>query len=282
MGNSKEKILEILKKTYCRLQPSKISGVGVFAIKPIKRSINPFPRLRKEKWYLIHLSMLKGLDKEVMQMIDDFYVIEKDGKVWVSDAVLNGMDISYFVNNSNKPNLKRISSGEFITIRKIKKGEEMTVSYETYDYKWKKSVGRYPSRVVEDISHKGKELVATEDLPRGIIVEKFEGPVIKYAKVPKDMIRYAIFVGDKKEDDMWVVSKTNAIYANHSCNPNCRVDDSLNIVTLKPVKKGEELTYSYNSLCEGEKISDFVWDKRWNFVCKCGSKKCQKKIDRYV
>ena len=48
------------------------------------------------------------------------------------------------------------------------------------------------------------------------------------------------------------------------------------------VKKDEELTFTYNVLDEEEKGTNFYWDKRWNFECKCGSKKCQKNIDKYV
>ena len=141
---------------------------------------------------------------------------------------------------------------------------------------------KYPSKVVENLFGKGKALVATKNLLIGVIVEKFEGPIIKYADVRKDMICHAIYVGDKKGDDKWVDSKTSAIRANHSCNPNCMVDDDLNLITIKRIKKGEELKYSYNLLNDGEKASDFFWDDRWNFECKCSSKNCQKKIDRYV
>jgi hypothetical protein len=129
-------IISNIKKTYCRLRPSKISGVGVFAVCDIPKSVNPFPVVQKEKWYKISSDKLKGLDKEVYTMVDDFYVIEKDGSIWISDACLNGMNLSFFVNHSKKPNLKRIPSGDFVTIRKIKKGEELTVSYGTYDHKY--------------------------------------------------------------------------------------------------------------------------------------------------
>lgn len=141
---------------------------------------------------------------------------------------------------------------------------------------------KYSSKVMESSNGKGKTLVATRDLPVGVIVERFEGPIVRYADVPKDMVCHAIYVGENICDDRWVVSQTNAIRANHSCNPNCMIDDDLNIITIKPIKKGEELVYSYNLLCEDEEKSDFVWDERWNFECKCNSINCQKKIDRYV
>ena len=57
--------------------------------------------------------------------------------VEISDGCLNGMDISYFLNDSKKPNVKTIDDGEnFVTLRKIKKGEELSVAYKTYDEKY--------------------------------------------------------------------------------------------------------------------------------------------------
>ena len=86
----------------------------------------------------LKLSELKNLDKEVLRMIDDFNVIEEDETVFIPVCALNGMDISSFLNNSNSPNLITNEGGStFITARRIKKGEELTTSYETFDYKYR-------------------------------------------------------------------------------------------------------------------------------------------------
>jgi len=133
----KNKILKNIKDTYCRLQPSKIEGVGVFAIRNIPKGINPFTAIKKEKWIKFDTKEFKNLDKAIYKMIDDFFVIHKNGVVFLPVCGLNGINLSFFLNNSNKPNLKTIDDGEnFITIRKIKKGEELTVSYATYDEKY--------------------------------------------------------------------------------------------------------------------------------------------------
>ena len=76
-------------------------------------------------------------------MIDDFFVIEEDKSVYVPENGLNGMDISFFLNNSKNPNLKIVGDGKktavsFVSAKKIKKGEELTVSYATFDEKYKK------------------------------------------------------------------------------------------------------------------------------------------------
>ena len=131
--SQKEKILEILKKTYCRLQPSQIQGVGVFAIRNIPKGINPFPDSRPFSWSEFYLSELKTLDPEIIKMIEAFFVVEKDKNVLIPEFGLNGMDISFFVNHSENPNLSTIDEGfTFVAIRNIKKGEELSVSYKTY------------------------------------------------------------------------------------------------------------------------------------------------------
>jgi SET domain-containing protein len=137
MTKIQNKILEKLKNTYCRLQPSKIEGVGVFAIRDIPKGKNPFLGTKKQAWHKFHISEFKKLGKEILSLIDSFFVIHKNGVVYISDSCLNGMDISYFLNDSKKPNIKTIDDGvNFVTLRKIKKGEELTVAYATYDEKY--------------------------------------------------------------------------------------------------------------------------------------------------
>lgn len=137
ISKTKQKILENLKNTYCRLKRSKIEGIGVIAIRDIPKGFNPFFGVRKQKWCKIDVSEFKNLDKEILSFIDSFFVIKKNGIVEISDSCLNGMDISYFLNDSANPNVKTTDDGEnFITIRKIKKGEELTVAYKTYDEKY--------------------------------------------------------------------------------------------------------------------------------------------------
>jgi len=54
------------------------------------------------------------------------------------------------------------------------------------------------------------------------------------------------------------------MYINHSCAPSCRID-GMNVVTIKNIRVGEEITFDYAS--EGELASPFT--------CNC----CGKYID---
>ena len=143
MKKIKEKILESLKNTYCRIKPSKIEGVGIFAIRNIPKNTNPFYGCINQKWHKVDFNDYKKMDKEILKMIDDFFVIEQDKTVYVPEKGLNGMDISFFLNDSKKPNLKIVGDGKtdalfFVASRKILKGEELTVSYATFDEKYNK------------------------------------------------------------------------------------------------------------------------------------------------
>lgn len=132
MVSEKKRLLEKIANTYCRIRHSDISGVGVFAIRGIPKNTNIFFGVKNECWMNFKLADFKGMHKEVIKMIDDFFVTSEKGIIEVPSCGLNGINISFFLNHSLKPNVKTIDCGEnFITIRKIKKGEELTVDYDT-------------------------------------------------------------------------------------------------------------------------------------------------------
>ena len=78
-----------------------------------------------------------------------------------------------------------------------------------------------------------------------------------------------IFELNKSYDIDGTPEYNKARYINHSCNPNCEVDIIKNeiwISSIKPIKKGEELSYDYGYEFDKEDFRDHQ--------CKCGSSKC--------
>ncbi len=78
-----------------------------------------------------------------------------------------------------------------------------------------------------------------------------------------------IFELNKKYDIDGSFSYNKARYINHSCNPNCEVEiikGHIWIVSIKNIKKGDELTYDYG----------YEFDKNdyMSHICICGSKNC--------
>jgi len=126
----------------------------------------------------------------------------------------------------------------------------------------------------------GVGLFAITDLPKGIIVETFRGEIKQYDQIPTELKRYALDMSVNDNEDKWMLVTSDAGLANHSCNPNCKIDADKNIVTIKEVKQGEELTYSYNRIGKG--FEKYEWKQEWSFECKCGSNNCQKVINKYI
>lgn len=77
-----------------------------------------------------------------------------------------------------------------------------------------------------------------------------------------------------------LVPTSDARYMNHSCEPNCKINDDLTVETVREVHAGEELTFCYNITRDGEDPGS--WDPRWTFTCRCGSPRCQGVVDKYV
>lgn len=121
---------------YCRIKQSKIHGVGVFAIREIPKHTNPFLNCNKCKYVPFTEKELQKVPNEVRKMIDDFFG-KYDSELYIPDIGLNAIDISFFLNQSKKPNLEAVENKEgfadsFITLRNVKKGEELTVNYSSF------------------------------------------------------------------------------------------------------------------------------------------------------
>lgn len=133
------------------------------------------------------------------------------------------------------------------------------------------STRNFPSTVEQ--TNLGKGLQATRDLDAGVIVEQFVGPAMRFAEIPEEEVPFVMWAGP----DRWLIPQGNSRYINHACDPNCGLTTKREVITRRPVKKGESLCISYNvSTEEGE------WHPSWTFQCYCGVYYCQGLIDRYV
>lgn len=105
-----------------RLKPSRIEGIGVFANRNLPKGIL-IPDDKKER----KISIKKAeKDKKLYEMCERFCV--EDGKNYICPRNFYEMSILWFLNHSKNPNLKRTKKG-FVSIKKIKEGEELTINY---------------------------------------------------------------------------------------------------------------------------------------------------------
>ena len=135
----KNKIINNLRNDiYCRIKRSKKQGVGVIAIKDIPKGTNPFKTLNqcKKKYIDIHKKDTKDIPKEVIKMLDDFVGSDDDEIYTIPIEGLNSINISYFMNHSNRPNIEIVNKKNdivsFKSNKKIKKGAELTINYDKF------------------------------------------------------------------------------------------------------------------------------------------------------
>jgi hypothetical protein len=120
-----------LRRIKTRIGRSPISGVGVFAIQPISKNVNPFP-VRRLKLRKLSVDDLPRLPTAIQRLVHDYFAEDTGGYMIPADfgAVV---DLESLVNHSDTPNLRYVStSGTFRTATLISVGEELTIDYRTY------------------------------------------------------------------------------------------------------------------------------------------------------
>lgn len=114
---------------FTRLMPSKIHGVGVFAIKNIKKGTSIFGADDGGVTW-IDERKLKALKGESKKLYEDFAVY-KEGRCGCP-TTFNQLTPSWYLNESKTPNLSCERDYKFYAARNIRSGEELTVDYSKY------------------------------------------------------------------------------------------------------------------------------------------------------
>lgn len=116
----------------------------------------------------------------------------------------------------------------------------------------------------------GWGVYAHKTIRKGEVIAKFDGTFYDndFAKWTDDLRNHAI----QCDKTMWRDSKGLARYINHSCEPNCGIKRRYEIVAMRTIRPGEQVTWDY------EMTENSPW---WKMRCRCGSKICRKKIGAY-
>jgi hypothetical protein len=112
-----------------RLARSPIHGVGVFAIRAIRRGTRLFfGDLDDMAW--VEKTQLGRLPKRIRQLYEDFAVL-KDNRYGCPSS-FNRLTPSWYLNNSKSPNVRCNENYDFIALKNIRPGEELTADYSSY------------------------------------------------------------------------------------------------------------------------------------------------------
>ncbi len=130
MSGLKKVLLDhLVQDVFCRLGVSPLHGVGVFAIRPIAKGLNPLRSRVKHREIKFTQDEIKVLPPGVRKQIEMFCYYDEDG-VMISTMGMNTMDFAIYVNHSKQPNLRMYKDGSFEALRPIRIGEELTMDYD--------------------------------------------------------------------------------------------------------------------------------------------------------
>jgi CRISPR/Cas system CMR-associated protein Cmr5 small subunit len=126
---------EILKKklaikrldhVYCRIQPSIINGVGLFAIRDIEIGIDPFNNsYMGHDNFLINKNEIKNQPDEIKKLLEDYWPSNNNSEI-IMPYYPNQIILTNYLNYTDKePNIIFNDNGKWETIKFIKKGEEL-------------------------------------------------------------------------------------------------------------------------------------------------------------
>lgn len=119
-----EQIQELKAQVKCRLAPSPIHGVGVFAIRDIEKGETLHCALEEPKWYTVTYANLRKLPAEIRQLVLDRWSHVVNGEPFLSpnhDAIM-----VTFMNHSTEPNYEPLTDS---ATRDIPKGTEILEDY---------------------------------------------------------------------------------------------------------------------------------------------------------
>lgn len=126
--------------------------------------------------------------------------------------------------------------------------------------------GEIPYLII-DQAEQGKGVKARQNLPASQVLVNIGGPTMTYwetlAMGGKES--YCLQVAINK----YIKPNFPFFLFNHSCDPNCGITESFQLMTLRNIKAGEELCWDY---------STSMLARGWTLNCKCGAPCCRKKI----
>lgn len=130
----------------------------------------------------------------------------------------------------------------------------------------------------------GNGVFARKKIKKGEIICFLNGElctldeVIKRINAGKEEPSDPLEIEDEEYLDLDEISRT----FNHSCNPNAFIQKRNELIALRDIKIGEEITYDYSTtMNDNEEKINKAGRTLWTCKCHCGSRNCRGIIDQF-
>jgi SET domain-containing protein len=128
----KEQLLkELGNNIYVMIKPSPVDGIGVFAIRDIPKGCRDMFSLAtdEEEYLTLTKKEVEQLPQHSRILIETYCLFDEDN-YFVPAEGFKKMDLVYYLNHSETPNVRSINDGDFFeALRDIKTGEELLINY---------------------------------------------------------------------------------------------------------------------------------------------------------
>ena len=125
-------MIESPPRVLIEIRPSRVDqgGVGVFAVADIVKGEKVADGIREEDYAdLVPWEGFEGYDADVRRKVRDFCIGTPEGFIPPEGLDFNKLSIEWYLNHSCEGNCGFNDEGDFIAIREIKRGEELTYDY---------------------------------------------------------------------------------------------------------------------------------------------------------
>ena len=123
---------------------------------------------------------------------------------------------------------------------------------------------------IKNTPNLGKGVFVKEKISKDELVADWsEGKIYRAEKcsdLPKEIADHAIQFSDNEWIDV-----NDSRFINHSCEPNCGFKGKFQLVAMRDIIPGEQVTFDY----------DMSEDSDWKMECKCSSSSCRKIIGSF-
>jgi SET domain-containing protein len=116
---------------------------------------------------------------------------------------------------------------------------------------------------------------ADSDISKGSLVRVLSGDIVDFKEIIRRIKAGKLNADDPLQisDELFVDLDSDSLAVNHSCNPNAGVRHQNELVALRDVIAGEEITFDYSST-----VSSRVSAKGWSMNCNCGAANCRSRL----
>lgn len=133
--------------------------------------------------------------------------------------------------------------------------------------------------VIRSTKKYGKGIFAINDINKGELVYRLSGEKVSLAEcwrrinLGEEDLADPFQIGLRTYIDLDEVSRV----FNHSCDPNTGVRNKSDLIAVRDIKKGEEITYDYSTT-----VGPNIPNTEWSMLCSCNSDNCRKTISNIL